>query len=197
MSGFPTKPVGDARILRDPNSRPRGRITAQFWCGVLAGLVGAVLLGFCAMLLMPDRFAADRGRQPAAAAPEDAELPELPADSEQDSPSGSSAPSQGAEMPKLEAELEQTLWEQEALADAEEFARDVLGAWVPDDRRIDEALRLRANSLSRLKLTTDWTREVRRIRALCEKLRGGRVLTPYRDLRGEFVPTCEEGISIR
>ena len=107
----------------------------------------------------------------------------------------SSVPSPGAETPELAAGLEQ-VWEQETLADAEEFARDVLGTWVPDDRRIDEALRLRANSVSRLKLT-NWRQEVGRIRALCEKLRAGRVLTRYRDLRGEFVPTCEEGIPVR
>lgn len=72
-------------------------------------------------------------------------------------------PSPGAETAELEAELEQLLWEQDVLADAEEFARDWLDS-VPDDRRIDEALRLRANSMSRSKLH-GWKQEVRRIRA--------------------------------
>ena len=195
MSDSRTKPVGDARLLRDPNGLPRGRITAQFWFGVLVGLVGAILLGFCGMLLMLDRFAADRGRQPTAAAPEEAELPDLAPDSGRDSPSGTGVPSLGAETAELEAELEQLLWEEEILADAEEFARGWLDS-VPADRRIDEALRLQANAMSRFKLN-GWRQEVRRIRALCEKLRGGRILTRFRNLRGEFVPTCEEGISVR
>ena len=35
------KPIGDARVLGDQDRRPTGRITAQFWCGILVGLVGA------------------------------------------------------------------------------------------------------------------------------------------------------------
>ena len=190
------KPIGDARVLGDQDRRPTGRITAQFWCGILVGLVGAIALGFCWMLLMPDRFATNRGSQPTAIVPAAAEMPELEAELEEDSAAGSSAPSQQAKTPELEVELEQVAWEQETIADAEEFARDVLAASVPVDRQIDEALRMRANSLSRFRLP-DWAKEVRRIRALCKKLRRGRVLTPYRDLRGEFLPTCEEDIAIR